>query len=192
MLTRYMKPSLVIVGLGNPGKQHEATRHNIGFHVLDALSAEFGEGEWVEKQKFDAHILEARVVTVPVLLVKPQTFMNLSGNSIHKIVDYYKLDPASQVLIVCDDIDLPLGETRLREKGGPGTHNGLKSICEKFGESYPRLRIGLGSQPPGEDLAAWVLSVPSPEDKKALQSAVEGIPAKVREFVLGSAEESSL
>lgn len=179
-----MKPSLVIVGLGNPGRQYEATRHNIGFHAVDVLSSQCGEGEWEEKQRFFASVQEARIVTVPVLLVKPQTFMNLSGNCVAKIVDFYKLNPSTQILVICDDIDLPLAEVRLRKKGGPGTHNGLKSICEKFGELFPRLRIGLGSQPPGADLAAWVLSVPPVEDTVRLQEALERIPELVRAFVL--------
>ena len=185
-----MKPTLIIIGLGNPGAQYEHTRHNAGFLALEAISNAFGEGEWQEKQKFLSSIQEARVVTVPVLLVKPQTYMNLSGNAAQKLVDFYKLDPASQILVICDDVDLPLGELRLRAQGGPGTHNGLKSLHEKFGEHYARLRIGLGEQPPGTDLAAWVLSLPTAEEKNALQKAVETLPEKVREFVLGSASEN--
>ena len=184
-----MKPTLLIIGLGNPGAQYEHTRHNAGFLALEALSEAFGEGEWQEKQKFLSTVQEARVVTVPVLLVRPQTYMNLSGNAVEKLVDFFKLDPASQILVICDDVDLPLGEVRLREKGGPGTHNGLKSLNEKFGEHYARLRIGLGEQPPGADLAAWVLSLPTAEEKKALGAAVEALPEKVREFVLGSTSE---
>ncbi|PIQ76581.1 aminoacyl-tRNA hydrolase [Candidatus Peregrinibacteria bacterium CG10_big_fil_rev_8_21_14_0_10_49_24] len=179
-----MKPALVIVGLGNPGKQYEATRHNIGFHAIDVLSQHCGEGDWEEKQRFLASVQEARIVTVPVLLVKPSTFMNLSGNAIAKIVDFYKLDPAVQILVICDDIDLPLGEVRLRKKGGPGTHNGLKSVCEKYGEEFPRLRIGIGSQPPGADLSAWVLSIPSSKESVQLQEVLQTVPALVREFVL--------
>ncbi len=185
-----MKPTLVIIGLGNPGAQYENTRHNVGFRALDALSDAFGEGEWEEKQKFISTVQEARVVTVPVLLVKPNTFMNLSGNAAEKIVDFFKLDPASQLLVVCDDVDLPLGTVRLRENGGPGTHNGLRSLQEKYGEGYARLRIGLGAKPASEsDLAAWVLSTPSPEEQAALQNAVEGIPELVSEFVLGTGEK---
>jgi len=193
MKSRYtagcVKPTLVIIGLGNPGKQYERTRHNTGFRALDTLSQMFGEGEWQEKQKYLSLVQEARVVTVPVLLVKPQTYMNLSGNAVEKLMHYYELDPSSQMLVICDDVDLPLGELRLRAKGGPGTHNGLKSIDEKFGEHYARLRIGLGVQPPGADLAAWVLSVPTEEEQKALQEAIKRTPELVKEYVLGDKKQ---
>jgi PTH1 family peptidyl-tRNA hydrolase len=182
-----MRPSLVIVGLGNPGKNYENTRHNAGFRAIDVLSQEFGAGEWQPKDKFHAHIQEARVVTVPVLLVKPQTYMNRSGEAVQKLVDFYKLNHAEQLLILCDDIDLPLGELRLRKKGGPGTHNGLKSIVHVFGEDFPRLRIGLGNHPPAVDLAAWVLSVFPKDDAHAIDTSLATLPDMVRQFVLGDA-----
>ncbi|PIR53436.1 aminoacyl-tRNA hydrolase [Candidatus Peregrinibacteria bacterium CG10_big_fil_rev_8_21_14_0_10_49_10] len=185
-----MKPNLVIVGLGNPGTQYAETRHNVGFRAVDVLSEAFGVGEWEEKQKFLSVVQEARIVTVPVLLVKPQTYMNLSGNAVEKIVDFFKLDPAHQVMVLCDDIDIPLGELRLRTSGGPGTHNGLRSLQAKFGEAYPRLRIGLGAKPsPSTDVAGWVLSVPSAEEKAAIQTALGGIADLVREFVLETGAE---
>ncbi len=180
-----MKPTLVIIGLGNPGATYERTRHNIGFLALDYLSKEFGEGEWQEKQKFLSIMQEARVVTVPILLVKPQTYMNRSGEAVHKIVDFYKLNPKEQVLVLTDDIDLPLGEVRFRKKGGPGTHNGMKSLVDTLGEEFPRLRIGIGSQPTGADLANWVLSIPSKEEEKTFSETIQSIPAYIREFVLG-------
>ena len=121
-----MKPSLVVIGLGNPGKQYENTRHNAGFLGIDVLSRAFGQGEWKDQQKFDGWTQEARIVTAPVLLVKPNTFMNLSGDSARKLVNFFKLNAAQQVLILCDEIDLPLGILRLRNKGSAGTHNGLK------------------------------------------------------------------
>ncbi len=183
-----MKPSLIIVGLGNPGNAYVATRHNAGFQAIDVLAKYFGEGEWQEKQKFVSSVCEARIVTVPILLVKPQTFMNRSGEAIRKLVDFYKVDPAHQILILSDDIDLPLGEVRLRMSGGPGTHNGLKSICATLGENFPRLRIGLGSAPEGEDLANWVLSVPRREEVATLQATYESIPEKVKSFVLNAAD----
>lgn len=180
-----MKPNLIIVGLGNPGKEYERTRHNAGFWAVDILSEEFGEGEWQDKPKFSALLQEARIVTVPVLLVKPQTFMNRSGEAVQKLVDFYKLDPAEHVLVLNDDIDLPLAELRLRMKGGPGTHNGLKSIVQVIGEEFPRIKIGLGSQPAGTDLAAWVLSSAPKADNEAIQTALKDLPDMVREFVLG-------
>lgn len=182
-----MKPSLVIVGLGNPGKSYVKTRHNLGFLAVELLAKEFGTGEWKQSDKFDAEICEGRMVTAPVLFVKPATFMNRSGESARKLVDFYKLDPAHQLLIIVDDLDLPLGELRIRKNGGPGTHNGMRSLVETLGEGFPRVRIGLGQPSHGEDLANWVLSAPSPAEHDILDSALRGIPERVREFVVNDA-----
>ncbi|HLD71051.1 MAG TPA: aminoacyl-tRNA hydrolase [Candidatus Peribacteraceae bacterium] len=179
-----MKPELVIIGLGNPGKTYERTRHNLGFQAVEALAVEFGEAEWEEKQKFTSIVCEGRIVTAPLLLVKPLTFMNRSGEAIKKIVDFFKLDPAKQILVLCDDIDLPLGEVRVRMNGGPGTHNGLKSIVDIFGEDFPRIRIGLGEHPKGEELSNWVLSVPPKDQQKILKTALDGLPELVRRTIL--------
>ena len=180
-----MKPSLIVIGLGNVGSAYVNTRHNVGFNAAEMLADEFGEGEWKEKAKFKAFVLEGRVVTAPILLVKPQTFMNLSGESAKKLVDFFKLDPSKELLVICDDVDLPLGEVRLRTKGGPGTHNGLKSLVEIFGEDFPRLRIGMGQQPAGEDLSNWVLSVPPKEDAEKIAEAVGKVPEMVRKYING-------
>lgn len=179
-----MKPALVIVGLGNPGAPYAATRHNVGWRALDVLSTAYGEGEWREVQRFAAALAEARVGVAPVLLVKPLTYMNNSGETVRKLVDFYKLDVATQVLVLSDDIDLPLGELRLRMGGGPGTHNGLRSIVSQVGEAFPRLRIGLGTRPAGADLAAWVLSVPPEEERKVLDGALAVLPELVRSYVM--------
>ena len=182
-----MKPSLIIVGLGNPGKQYERTRHNAGYLAIEYLSEKFGEGDWQDKQKFDADIQEARIGVVPVLLVKPKTYMNLSGDSVRKIVEFFKLDVSTQVLILSDDSDLPLAELRFRESGGPGTHNGLKSIVDIYGEAFPRLRIGLGDPPAGSDLSGWVLSALTKEEQEALTAAYLRLPQMLEEFVMGNA-----
>lgn len=182
-----MKPVLIIFGLGNPGAQYERTRHNAGFLALDVLSTEFGQDDWQDKQKFNAFIQEARVGVAPVLLVKPKTFMNLSGEAVRKVVDFYKIDPASQVLILSDDIDIPLGELRLRMRGGSGTHNGLKSIVDSFGEAFPRIRIGLGQAPAGQDLSSWVLSTFMKEEMDMLNNSFAKLPKMIEEFVLGEA-----
>ena len=181
-----MKPSLIIIGLGNPGASYVQTRHNAGFQALDVLSEVFGTGGWKEQGKFEAVTQEARVVAVPVLLVKPQTFMNLSGQAARKIVDFYKLDPKHQVLVISDDIDLELGTIRVRQKGGPGTHNGMKSLVEQFGEEFARIRIGLGSRQTDEDLATWVLNVPPEEERLKLKKAYGTLAEMVKEFVLGN------
>ena len=182
-----MKPSLIVVGLGNPGASYGATRHNAGFLVLDALSQEYGQGDWKESGKFRALLQEARVVTVPVLLVKPLTYMHLSGECVRKIVDCYKVNPPQQVLVFCDDVDLPLGTWRYRKKGSAGTHNGLKSIVEHIGEEFPRVRIGLGPKPERTDLSAWVLSSFPAEERLTLQEAIRELPEFLRTFVLEEA-----
>src|SRR3989344_141108 len=191
-MTKYnvrIKPALVIFGLGNPGKPYVGTRHNLGFMALDVLSKEFGEGEWEDRQKFSALTQEARVGVAPVLLVKPQTYMNLSGDSIRKVVDFFKLDPKKQILVISDDIDLPLGEMRLRMKGGPGTHNGLKSVTDIFGEEFPRLRIGLGANPQETDLSNWVLSRLTDGEKAAIEAALKGLPEAMKTFVMDEVSE---
>ena len=184
MYTHPMKPHFLLVGLGNPGASYERTRHNAGFIAMDRLSQEFGEGEWKDLQKFSATVQEARIVTVPVLLVKPQTFMNASGESIVKLLRYYKVDPAIRLIVVCDDIDLPAGTVRLRTAGGPGTHNGLKSIVQILGEGFARLRIGIGPQPVEQDLASWVLSALSKDERVKLDTALDALVPMVRSYVL--------
>lgn len=174
----------MIVGLGNPGKGYARTRHNAGFIATDFLSKEFGVGEWKEQQKFMCKMQEGRIVTVPILFIQPQTFMNRSGECIRKIIDFYKLDASQQLLVLTDDVDLPLGDLRIRMKGGPGTHNGMRSIVEQIGENFPRLRIGLGTPSKDIDLATWVVSAPPPEEETILLKAIESIPAKVKEFIL--------
>ncbi|TSC79583.1 MAG: peptidyl-tRNA hydrolase [Candidatus Peregrinibacteria bacterium Gr01-1014_25] len=178
-----MKPSLVIIGLGNPGDAYRRTRHNVGFFAVDTLADAFGTGEWKPADKFRAMRCEGRIVTVPILLVRPQTFMNDSGDCIRRLRDFYKLDPAAFV-VLCDDIDLPLGTVRMRKTGGPGTHNGLKSVVDVLGEGFPRIRIGIGPKPDGADLAAWVLSVCTKEESAALDDAVKTLPVLVRELVV--------
>jgi peptidyl-tRNA hydrolase, PTH1 family len=188
---KQMKPSLIIIGLGNPGAQYQDTRHNVGFASVDILGGEFGTGVWLPKQKFLADIMEGRVVTAPILLVKPVTYMNDSGNCVKKLMDFYKLTPR-HFLIICDDIDQPVGEFRLREEGGPGTHNGLRSIANQIGESFLRLRIGvLGADAPrgsfkkaGEDLSAYILSKPSKDDCKKIEDVLDAMPNEIRRLIL--------
>lgn len=184
-----MKPTLIIVGLGNPGAAYVSTRHNAGFRALDALHAAFGDDSaWKERAKLLSVIAEITIESVPVLLAKPQTFMNRSGEAVQKLVSFYKADPGSRLWIISDDCDLPLGEIRFRHQGGPGTHNGLKSVVEHIGEGFPRIRIGLGAAPAGSDLAQWVLSVPPAEEREQLDRAIrEELPRTVLEHVRDAA-----
>ena len=178
-----MKPTLVIVGLGNPGKQYEATRHNAGWLALDTLAKELRAGEWTDKQKFLCTMCDAKIDGHAVLLVKPTTFMNRSGECIRKLIDFYKLDPAIQLLVLVDDIDIPLGTERYRESGGPGTHNGLKSIVETLGEGFPRFRIGIGPKPENIDLAVGVLSAITKSERRTLDESSAKVYPKLREIL---------
>src|SRR5436309_2769049 len=159
----------VIVGLGNPGPKYAGTRHNVGFDVVDYLAA--GPGCSPFREKFEAFVAEFKEGDEPVLLVKPLTFMNLSGRAVRAVLDFYKL-PVEQVLIVCDDFNLPLGKLRVRAKGSHGGQNGLRSIQEHLGtDAYARLRIGVGQPDPG-DAVDFVLSRFKPVERKAAEEAV--------------------
>ncbi|HCA30030.1 MAG TPA: aminoacyl-tRNA hydrolase [Ruminococcaceae bacterium] len=154
------KPSPVdflIVGLGNPGKKHEGTRHNAGFIALEALADKLGIR--INRIKFKSFCAECRIGDRHVLLMMPQTFMNLSGEAVSEAMRFYKLKP-QQVLILFDDISLPVGTIRIRRKGSDGGQNGMRNIILLTGsDEFPRIKIGVGEKPhPDYDLAAWVLS----------------------------------
>ncbi|MGL5713113.1 MAG: aminoacyl-tRNA hydrolase [Paraclostridium sp.] len=161
----------VVVGLGNPGKQYEHTRHNVGFDVIDMLAKEYDIS--VTKIKHKALIGEGRVGTEKVLLVKPQTYMNLSGETLIDIYNYYKVDPEN-IVVIYDDIDLDVGKLRIRKKGSAGTHNGMRSIIKCLGLSdFPRIRVGVSRPRPGQDLADFVLSRFRKEEADDLQIGLE-------------------
>lgn len=147
---------LAIVGLGNPGEKYAHTRHNAGFDVIDILSQKLNIP--VKKLKCHAVLGEGLLENGQKLaLIKPQTFMNLSGQCVAEALSWYKITPREMLLIV-DDIDLPFGQVRIRGKGGPGTHNGLRHIVQCTGTGdFPRVRVGMGAPPPEWDLADWVL-----------------------------------
>ena len=160
-------PIRVIAGLGNPGPEYAATRHNIGFMVVDQLAAQFGS-TWERSGKWEA--LSAKCGAV--LLVKPLSFMNHSGYPLLSVTQFYKIEP-QQILVVLDDLDLPLGRLRLRARGGSGGHNGLESIIMQFDtENIPRLRIGIGSAP-REGSVDYVLSRFFDEEKPIVRSTIE-------------------
>jgi peptidyl-tRNA hydrolase, PTH1 family len=152
----------LIVGLGNPGKKYENTRHNVGFRVLDELAAKYGSIFGKEERK--ALVASGTILGKKVLLAKPQTFMNLSGDSVVTLVNFYKIDIA-QLIVVADDLDLPLGTIRLRKEGSSGGQNGLKNIIERLGtQSFARLRFGIGRPPGRMDPVAYVLRPFSGDD----------------------------
>ncbi len=161
----------MIVGLGNPGSKYENTRHNMGFHVLDLLEKELNiriyinRGGGLTGQGFFG--------SEKILLVKPLTFMNLSGECVGPLASYYKLPP-EEILVICDDVNLPLGQLRIREKGSAGGHNGLKDIIRHLGsDAFPRLRLGVGPQPEGLDLVDFVLMQFTAEEKSRCTEAEE-------------------
>ncbi|MCQ4637064.1 aminoacyl-tRNA hydrolase [Anaerovorax odorimutans] len=159
----------IIAGLGNPGKRYENTRHNIGFIALDLL-AERNDIK-INKIKHKALVGEGRISGQKVLLVKPQTFMNLSGQSLREVMDYYREEP-EHLVVIYDDIDIPTGTIRIRKKGSAGTHNGMRSIVGDLkSDQFPRIRIGMGSSQKG-DLRNFVIGGFSKEEKEPLEEAV--------------------
>nr|WP_315020748.1 aminoacyl-tRNA hydrolase [uncultured Aminipila sp.] len=159
----------VIVGLGNPGKKYENTRHNIGFITLDYLADRHGIK--ITKIKHKALVGEGNISGQKVLLVKPQTYMNLSGNSVHEVMEYYKVD-IENLLVIYDDIDIPTGSVRIRKKGSAGTHNGMRSVVYDLqSDQFPRIRIGMGNNR-GADLKDFVVGGFSKGEKEIFERAV--------------------
>lgn len=158
----------LIVGLGNPGRQYEDTRHNIGFMVLDRLAAASG-AVFQSSPKWQCHL--AKLPESGTLLLKPQTFMNLSGRAIRQVLAFHKWPPES-MLVIYDDAALPLGRLRFREKGSAGGHNGIKSIIEHLGtDSFPRLKIGIGESQPG-NMTGHVLGKFSPDERPLVENTL--------------------
>lgn len=166
-----MEPALLfplIVGLGNPGRQYEETRHNAGFMVLDRLALAAGVA-FESKPKWQSHV--ARLPGSGALLVKPQCFMNLSGRPVRQISSFFQWSP-EQILVVYDDVALPLGALRIREKGSAGGHNGIKSLIEHLGTpTFPRIKVGIGASEPG-DLTGHVLGKFREDERELLENTL--------------------
>ena len=162
----------IIAGLGNPKREYDNTRHNIGFALIDALADQYNIS--VMDMKHKALTGKGMINGQKVILVKPLTFMNLSGESIRPIVDYYKIDVSTELIVISDDISLPPGQIRVRKKGSAGGHNGLKNIIQHLGsEEFQRIRIGVGEKPAGYDLADYVLGHFSKEEQPLIRKGVE-------------------
>ena len=170
----FRKPSAgwMLVGLGNPGSKYARSRHNVGFRAIDALC---------ERQRCRCDRLRLKALTgfcelggQKVLLVKPMTYMNLSGQAVRPLADYYKIPP-ERILVIFDDVSLPVGKLRVRPDGSAGGHNGVKSLIAELGtQNFPRVKVGVGEKPhPDYDLADWVLSGFSPQEEKALAPTIE-------------------
>ncbi|MGD1149026.1 MAG: aminoacyl-tRNA hydrolase [Thermoanaerobaculaceae bacterium] len=157
-----------VVGLGNPGDEYADTRHNVGFQVAEELARRWRLSSW--RSRYHAR-LARRAGGNSTVLVKPQTFMNLSGDALALFCEGEELVPA-QCLVVVDDVELPLGQLRLRASGGPGTHNGMRSIADALGEGFPRLRLGIRGEHPWEDLAEYVLAPFEADEREAVSAMI--------------------
>lgn len=172
----------IIAGLGNPRKEYENTRHNIGFDVIDLIAGE--EGIPVIEKKHRALIGKGYIEGQKVILVKPQTFMNLSGECIREVADYYKINPEEELIVIADDINLEQGQLRIRKKGSAGGHNGLKSIITNLNtEQFQRIRMGVGGKPEGYDLADYVLGHFTKAERKEMDAAADRAAEAVKVMV---------
>lgn len=169
---------VIIAGLGNPTKEYENTRHNIGFMAIDILA-----------DKYNIHVMDCKhkalvgkgiIGDTKVVLVKPLTYMNLSGEAIRAVVDYYKVDPTSELIVIYDDISLDVGQLRIRKKGSAGGHNGIKNIIAHLGDdTFLRIKIGVGEKPKGYDLADYVLGHFSKEELEVMRESFEKVDGAV-------------
>jgi PTH1 family peptidyl-tRNA hydrolase len=171
---------ILIAGLGNPGRDYRGNRHNIGFMAVERLADKYGIP--LGKVQNRAITGSGRINGRPVILAKPQTFMNASGDAIGPLAAYYKIPPAA-VLVIYDEIDLPPGALRLREGGGSGGHNGMKSIIQHLGNDFPRLRLGVGRPPGRMEPAAWVLQDFRGPEVEALHIQLDEAVAAVETFL---------
>lgn len=172
---------ILIVGLGNPGTQYEKTRHNVGFNAIEQLLPHL-EGAKT-KNKFDGELMMGELFGKEVILLRPQTFMNNSGQCVGAVARFYKIKP-QDVYVIFDDVSLNPGQLRIRPKGSPGGHNGIKSLIVHLGtDAFMHVKVGVGAKPhPDYDLADWVLANPSGEDKEKIDGVLEKMPALFRSF----------
>ena len=166
------KDMYIIAGLGNPGKQYAQTRHNVGFDTIDILADKYNIS--VDTKKHKALCGKGMIEGQKVVLAKPQTFMNLSGESVRELVDFYKIDPEEELIVIYDDISLEPGQLRIRPKGSAGGHNGIKNIIAHLGtQVFKRVKVGVGEKPKGYDLADYVLGHFSKEDRELMEEGYD-------------------
>lgn len=179
----------IIAGLGNPTLQYRGTRHNVGFDVIDTLADKYNIA--VETRKSRALIGKGIIAGQKVLLVKPQTYMNLSGESIGELVSYYKVDEEQELLVIYDDVSLDVGQLRIRRKGSAGGHNGIKDIIRHLGtDVFPRIKIGVGEKPKGYDLADYVLGHFSREEREMMEEGYQKASEAVEMILAGELDEA--
>ena len=181
------KNMYIIAGLGNPGLKYRHTRHNAGFDAIDVIAKR--HGITVKKIEKQALVGQGNIKGQKVLLVKPQTFMNNSGDSLAELVNYYKVDPTEELIVLSDDVTLDPGRIRIRKKGSAGGHNGLKSIIARCGtESFQRVRIGVGILPTGGDMINHVLGHLKRDERKSLEEALEHAADAIELMITGETE----
>lgn len=179
----------LLVGLGNPGKQYEHTRHNVGFDVMDAIADKYNIS--MSEKKHKALYGKGMIGGQKVVLAKPQTFMNLSGESVAELLRYYKLDPETQMIVIFDDISLAPGSIRIRKKGSAGGHNGVKNIIAMIGnQNFLRIKVGVGEKPKGWDLADHVLGHFEAEDRGKVEHAIEDAAAAAELMLRGETDRA--
>lgn len=179
----------IIAGLGNPDRQYEGTRHNAGFDVIDRIAEKYNIA--VDTKKHRAYIGKGIIGGQKVILAKPQTYMNLSGESIRSLVDYYKIDEENELLVVYDDISLDVGQLRIRAKGSAGGHNGIKNIIAHLGtQVFPRIKVGVGEKPKGYDLADYVLGHFSKAERELMEEGYDNAVRAAEMIVSGQLNEA--
>ncbi|HIT89939.1 MAG TPA: aminoacyl-tRNA hydrolase [Candidatus Merdenecus merdavium] len=172
----------VIVGLGNPTKQYQKTRHNVGFDAIDMIGKAYDID--IDMKKHKAMIGKGMIEGHKVILAKPQTYMNLSGESVRELIDFYKVDVSDEFIVLYDDISLDPGQIRIRKKGSAGGHNGIKNIIAHLGtQEFPRVKIGIGEKPRGYDLADYVLGHFSNKDRESVDQGIVRSIKAVREII---------
>ena len=179
----------IIAGLGNPDRQYEGTRHNAGFDVIDRIAEKYNIA--VDTKKHRAYIGKGIIDGQKVILAKPQTYMNLSGESIRSLVDYYKIDEENELLVVYEDISLDVGQLRIRAKGSAGGHNGIKNIIAHLGtQVFPRIKVGVGEKPKGYDLADYVLGHFSKAEREQMEEGYDNAVRAAEMIVSGQLNEA--
>lgn len=177
----------IIVGLGNPTKEYQGTRHNVGFDVIDAIADAYNIT--VEGKEKRAYVGKGIIAGQKVLLAKPQTYMNLSGESVRGLLDYYKIDEEAELIIIYDDVSLDVGQLRIRKKGSAGGHNGIKSIISHLGHNvFIRIKMGVGEKPKQYDLADYVLGHFSKEDRVVMEDGYKKAVKAVEMILLGDVD----
>ena len=180
----------LVVGLGNPGREYEATRHNMGFDTIDHLVEDYNVPQG--GVKFNAMYGKTMIGGEKVILMKPLSFMNLSGGPVREMANYFKIDPESELIVIYDDIDLEPGQLRIRKQGSAGGHNGIKDIIRQLGtEKFLRIKVGVGAKPKGWDLADHVLGRISTEDTKLVDEAIEKA-AKAVDIIISQGTDAAM